>query len=101
MEDPTGTDDADYHQQRTEAMNTQVSQFERRMQQQADQVTSFGNILTGVTNLVDPVTGTHFQDFTGPKSNYYINGAGVRINSNIDPANGSHQALRIHDNSVH
>lgn len=84
-----------YHQQRTQAMNQQVAGFERRMQQQADQVTSFGNILTGVTNLVDPVTGTHFQDFTGPKSNYYVNGAGVRINSNLDPGNGFRQMINM------
>lgn len=74
-----------YHQQRTQAMNQQVAGFEKRMQQQADQVTSFGNILTGVTNLRDPVTGATFQDFTGPKSNYYINGQGVRVNSNLSP----------------
>jgi len=84
-----------YHQERTQAMNQQVAGFEKRMQQQADQVTSFGNILTGVTNLVDPVTGMQFQDFTGPKSNYYTNGAGVRINSNIDPGNGFHQMINM------
>ncbi len=84
-----------YHQERTAAMNQQVAGFEKRMQQQADQVTSFGNILTGVTNLVDPVTGTHFQDFTGPKANYYGNGAGVRINSNINPGNGFYQLINV------
>jgi hypothetical protein len=82
-----------YHQQRTQAMNQQVAGFEKRMQQQSDQVTSFGNILTGVTNLTDPVTGAHFQDFTGPKSNYYTSGAGVRINSNINPGNGFYQMV--------
>ncbi len=84
-----------YHQERTQAMNQQVAGFEKRMQQQADQVTSFGNILTGVTNLVDPVTGMQFQDFTGPKANYYTNGAGVRINSNIDPGNGFRQMINM------
>ncbi|HLY42185.1 MAG TPA: hypothetical protein VKR52_13305 [Terracidiphilus sp.] len=84
-----------YHQQRTEAMNQQVAGFEKRMQQQADQVTSFGNILTGVTNLYDPQTGMQFQEFSGPKSNYYMNGAGVKINSNLDPGNGFHQVVDL------
>ena len=82
-----------YHEQRTAAMNSQVAGFEKRMQQQADQVTSFGNILTGVTNLVDPVTGTQFQDFTGPKANYYTNGQGVRVNSNLSPGPGFYQMI--------
>jgi hypothetical protein len=82
---------AAYHQQRTQAMNAQVAGFEKRMQQQADQVTSFGNILTGITNLYDPRTGTQFQVFSGPKSNYYMNGMGEKINSNLDPGNGFYQ----------
>lgn len=82
-----------YHQQRTAAMNQQVSQFERRMQQQADQVTSFGNILTGITNLYDPMTGTQFQVFSGPKSKYYMNGLGQKINSNIDPGHGFYEVV--------
>jgi hypothetical protein len=84
-----------YHQERTAAMNQQVSQFEKRMQQQSDQVTSFGNILTGVTNLYDPATGTSFQAMSGPKSNYYMNGMGVKINSNLDPGNGFHQVVNL------
>ena len=84
-----------YHQQRTAAMNQQVSQFEARQQAQADQVTSFGNILTGVTNLYDPVTGTQFQAFSGPKSNYYRNGNGVTINSNLDPGHGFNQVENL------
>lgn len=82
---------AAYHQQREAAMNQQVAHFEARQQAQADQVSSWGNLLTGVTNLYDPATGTQFQVFSGPKSNYYMNGAGVKINSNIDPGNGFHQ----------
>jgi len=82
---------AQYHQERTAAMNQQVAGFESRMQQQADQVTSFGNILTGVTNLYDPRTGTQFQAFSGPKANYYMNGQGVKINSNLNPGNGFYQ----------
>ncbi|HET9409941.1 MAG TPA: hypothetical protein VFO39_22080 [Candidatus Sulfotelmatobacter sp.] len=81
---------AAYHQQREAAMNQQVAKFEARQQAQADQVSSWGNILTGLTNLYDPVTGTQFQVFSGPKANYYSNGAGVKINSNLDPGNGFH-----------
>jgi hypothetical protein len=86
---------AQYHQQRTAAMNQQVSQFEARQQAQANQVTSFGNILTGVTNLYDPQTGTQFQVFSGPKSNYYMNGMGVKINSNVNPGNGFYQVENL------
>ena len=80
-----------FHQQRTAAMNQQVSQFEARQHAQAEQVTSFGNILTGVTNLHDPATGTQFQVMSGPKANYYSNGLGVTINSNLDPGHGFHK----------
>lgn len=84
-----------YHQQREAAMNAQVAHFEARQQAQADQVTSFGNILTGVTNLYDPATGTQFQAFSGPKANYYMNGQGVKINSNLNPGNGFHQVENL------
>jgi len=73
-----------YHQQRTQAMNQQVTGFEKRMQQQANQVTSFGNILIGVTNLQDPITGATFQDFTGPKSNYSNPSPGPGFNQMIN-----------------
>lgn len=79
-----------YHQQREAAMNQQVAQFEARQNAQAAQVSSWGNILTGLTNVVDPVTGTQFQVFSGPKSNYYINGAGDKINSNLNPGASFH-----------
>ena len=86
---------AAYHQQREAAMNQQVSQFEARQQAQADQVSTWGNILTGITNLNDPMTGTQFQVFSGPKANYYMNGAGVKINSNLNPGNGFHQVQNL------
>jgi hypothetical protein len=76
---------ADFHEQRTAAMNQQVAHFEARQQARADQVTSFGNVLTGLTNFYDPATGTQFQVFSGPKANYYMNGMGVKVNSNLDP----------------
>jgi hypothetical protein len=59
------------------------------------QVSSWGNILTGLTNVVDPVTGTQFQVFSGPKSNYYINGVGDKINSNLSPGASFHQMENV------
>jgi hypothetical protein len=86
---------AAFHQQREAAMNQQVAQFESRQHAQAAQVSSWGNILTGITNLYDPTTGTQFQVFSGPKANYYMNGNGVKINSDIDPGNGFHQVENL------
>jgi hypothetical protein len=80
-----------YHQQREAAMNQQVAQFESRQQAQASQVSSWGNILTGVTNVYDPSTGTQFQMMSGPSSNYYVNGNGVKVNSNFSPDPSFHQ----------
>lgn len=86
---------AAFHQQREAAMNQQVAQYESRQHAQAAQVSSWGNMLTGITNLYDPTTGTQFQVFSGPKSNYYMNGNGVKINSNVDPGNGFHQVENL------
>ena len=84
-----------YHQQREAAMNQQVAGFEARMHSQADQVSSWGNILTGLTNVSDPATGQTFQVFSGPKSNYYMNGQGVKINSDFSPGAGFHQLTDV------
>jgi len=84
-----------YHQQREAAMNQQVSQFESHQNAQAAQVSSWGNTLTGLTNVYDPSTGTQFQVFSGPKSNYYMNGMGDKINSNLNPGNGFHQVYDV------
>jgi len=84
-----------YHQQRTAAMNQQVSQFESRQNAQAGQVSSWGNILTGLTNVSDPQTGAQFQVFSGPKANYYVNGQGQAINSNLNPGGDFHQVQNM------
>ena len=86
---------AAFHQQREAAMNQQVAQFESRQQAQAAQVSSWGNMLSGITNLYDPATGTQFQVLSGPKTNYYMNGNGVKINSDIDPGNGFHKVENL------
>jgi hypothetical protein len=80
-----------FDQQRQTAMNQQVAGFEARQNAQAAQVSSFGDILTGLTNVVDPQTGMESQVFSGPKANYYRNGAGVTINSNLSPGPGFYQ----------
>jgi hypothetical protein len=71
-----------YHQERTAAMNQQ-------------QVSNFGEILTGVQSVSDPMTGSQFQVHSGPKANYYINGNGVKINSNVSPGPGFHQLTPV------
>ena len=80
-----------YDQQRQAAMNQQVSQFEARQNAQAQQVSNFGEILTGLTNVTDPATGTQFQVFSGPKANYWIDGNGNKINSTLSPGPSFHQ----------
>jgi len=84
-----------YHQQRESAMNQQVSQFEARQNAQAAQVSSWGNILTGLTNVSDPTTGTQFQVFSGPKANYYKDGLGNTVNSNVSPGSNFHQVYDV------
>ncbi len=84
-----------YHQQREAAMNQQVSHFEAQQQAQAAQVSSWGNILTGLTNVVDPNTGTQFQVFSGPKANYYTNGNGLTINSVFSPGSEFRQDINV------
>lgn len=80
-----------YHEARTAAMNQQVAGFEARQNAQAQQVSSWGETLTGLQNVTDPMTGSQFQVFTGPKANYYINGNGVKINSDVSPGPEFHQ----------
>ena len=84
-----------YHQQRTAAMNQQVSQFESRQNAQAAQVSNWGNMLTGLTNISDPQTGAQFQVFSGPKANYYVNGQGQTVNSNLNPGGDFHQVQNM------
>jgi hypothetical protein len=80
-----------YHQQRQAAMNQQVAHYESQQHAQAQQASGWGEILTGLTDVVDPNTGTKFQVFSGPKANYYTNGLGVTVNSNLNPGSGFHQ----------
>jgi len=80
-----------YHQQREAAMNQQVAHYESQQHAQAQQVSGWGETLTGLTTLRDSSTGTQFQVFTGPNANYYTNGNGVTINSNLSPGADFHQ----------
>jgi hypothetical protein len=74
-----------FHQQRQAAMNQQVAHFEAQQHGQAQQVSGWGETLTGLTTVSDSATGTQFQVFDGPKANFYTNGNGVTINSNLSP----------------
>jgi len=80
-----------YHQQRQAAMNQQVAHYESQQHAQAQQVSGWGKTLTGLTTVSDSTTGTQFQVFSGPKANYYTNGNGVTINSNLSPGSSFHQ----------
>jgi hypothetical protein len=82
---------AAYDQARRSAMDAQVAGFESRMNAQAAQVSSFGETLTGLQDATDPMTGENLQVWTGPHSNYYRNGEGVTINSDLSPGPGFHQ----------
>jgi hypothetical protein len=85
-----------YDQARSVAMNQQVAGFEAQQNAQAQQVSSWGDTLTGLTNVSDPQTGAKFQIFSGPNANYYTNGNGVTINSNFSPGADFHQVTPTH-----
>ena len=74
-----------FHQQFTQSMNQQVAGYYARQNAQARQVSGWCDNINGLTNVTDPKTGSQFQVFSGPKSNYYQNGLGVKINSNVSP----------------
>ena len=74
-----------------QAMQNQVNAFERRQNAQAAQVESFSNVLNGITPTTDPLTGENRQVWTGPKSNYWVNGLGQVVNSTNAPAAGWRQ----------
>jgi hypothetical protein len=80
-----------FDQQRQAAMNQQVAGFEAQQNAQAQQVSNFGEILTGLTTVADSQTGAQFQIFSGPKANYWTDGSGNTINSNLSPGAGFHQ----------
>ncbi len=84
-----------YHQQREAAMNQQVARYESQQHAQAQQVSGWGEMLTGLTTVRDSNTGTQFQVFSGPKSNYYTNGNGVTINSNLSPGGNFHKVDEV------
>ena len=78
----------------SKSMNQQVSGFERQQQASQAQSTNWGNILTGLTDTHDPLTGENFQVWTGPKSNYYVDGLGNKVNATNNPG-GSYRELEI------
>ena len=73
------------------SMNAQVNGFESRMSAQSAQVNSFDENLVGIQDMTDPLTGESLQVFSGPHSNYYRNGLGQEINSDVSPGPDFHQ----------
>jgi len=69
------------------AMQQQVASFERGQQRSAAQSEEWGNILTGITPVVDPL-GNRQEVWTGTKSRYFKNGSGTVINSDVMPSGG-------------
>lgn len=82
-----------FHQSFTESMNRQVAGFEAHQAAQAHQVSQWAEILNGQQTVTDPQTGSTFQVFSGPKANYYMNGLGQKVNSNISPGPDFHQLI--------
>jgi hypothetical protein len=80
-----------FHEQFTQSMNQQVAGYYAHQNAQAKQVSSWCDTINGETNVTDPQTGTQFKVFTGPKHNYYENGLGVKINSDVSPGPDFHQ----------
>lgn len=70
-----------------QAMRAQVSSFEAGQARQAAQVSAFGDILTGVTKVTDPL-GNPRTVWTGTKSRYWINGQGRVLNADVLPGPG-------------
>ena len=73
------------------AMQDQVNAFERRQGAQAAQAEGFTNALVGLTPTTDPLTGENRLVWTGPKTNYWVNGAGQVVNATNAPAPGWRQ----------
>jgi hypothetical protein len=73
------------------AVQKQVSAFERHQAASAAQVEGFTNALIGVTPTTDPLTGENRTVWTGPHSNYWVNGVGQVVNSTNAPAPGWRQ----------
>ena len=74
-----------------QGMRNQVNAFERRQAAQAAQVESWGNTLTGLTPTVDPLSNETRLVWIGPNNNYWINGQGTVVNSNLSPGPSFHQ----------
>jgi hypothetical protein len=73
------------HERFTQSMNQQVAGYYAHQRSEEQQFSSWDDIINNQTNVTDPATGTQFKVFTGPKHNYYENGLGVKINSDVSP----------------
>lgn len=79
------------HERFTQSLNQQVSSYYAHMHAEEKQFSSFADVINNETNVTDPNTGTQFKVFSGPHHNYYENGLGVKINSDVSPGPDFHQ----------
>jgi hypothetical protein len=79
------------HERFTQSLNRQQAGFYAHMHSEEQQFSSWDDVINNETNVTDPDTGTQFKVFTGPKHNYYENGLGVKINSDVSPGPDFHQ----------
>jgi hypothetical protein len=68
-----------------------VQQFEQQMAQEQQNFQNLDNALIGQTATIDPMTGQAANVWTGPNSEYWVDGAGNVVNTNGDPGIGYHQ----------
>lgn len=80
-----------FHEQFTRSLNQQVSSYYAHQHAEQQQFSSWDDIINNQTNVTDPATGTQFKVFSGPHHNYYENGLGLKINSDISPGPDFHQ----------
>ena len=73
-----------------QAMRNQVNAFERRQSARQAQFEAWDKAFIGVTSTTDPLDGTKRDVWTGPKSGYWINGTGTVVNSTDSPGPGWH-----------
>lgn len=74
-----------------QSLNQQQASFNAYKHGEEQQFSSWADTINGETNVTDPETGTQFKVFTGPQHNYYENGLGVKINSDVSPGLDFHQ----------
>lgn len=68
-----------------QAMKDQANAFENHMAQERGQFQQMDDVINGVTETRDPITGQTRQVWTGTQDNYWVNGVGQVVNSHSNP----------------